>query len=1224
MANILNAVWRFGRRRNPDVKPDSRSQANSSDEFGTCVDETPSMSSEERELTKASESPTSDSKHNDLKDYDVIEVSASSSKPKLTKKMSFGDSFKRKITETLHHIDFETCDPAICVDLLKAPSIQLLGGLKKKFKNADSEWVDGFLDHGGLDALLDCVDVLGCRRMSQLSDALLVLECVASIKSIMNSKQGLEYLAESEGYVRKLTKALDTNNVMVKKQVFELLSALCVYSQNGYTLVVDALESFKLMKNQRYRFSLIVNELKTAELTPYKTTLMAFVNCILVATEEHDDRIRIRSEFIGLNLLDIINTLRNEDDDDLIIQCDVFDDEKQADDDIQASLNPNGLNINNHEDVFTALYQKVYNTPHGDVFLSVLQALLQIEPDNKISDIQWNLIETAARRTLLLSSVDIPSQSKINFTLQDIPTLNQATCKKCSAEKCVQTERFPTYEEKHFKDLEGLGETNFILSPSTGELELNQSREGALTISDVNRNIVYPEDKAKLLNLNLHKQAPNNINDRELQIKNICEQITEADMMHPTMASSVSCKNTTNQNISESTNTQSYVPSLSVIESQITPMIACKSRSTPHNLSQLQNIDEHSSTNIESKNSNRDFEEQETGLTLTHKPASHIPPPPPLPGIPPAPTAPSVPPPPPLPGIPSPPPLPGTPQAPPLPGIPPPPPLPGMPPPPPLPGIPPPPPLPGIPPPPPIPGIPPPPPIPGVPPPPPIPGVPPPPPIPGAPLPPPVPGAPPPPPIPGGPPPPPPPPGSINAVRPSPLQFAHVPAPSTTIRTPTPSQKLKTFNWTKIPTRTVTMSKTVWNEVLDMTDGIEVHYATIEQLFAKKVPEKLKPDIKQTKMPTEVTLLDTKRSMNANIFLKQFKAKNPDIVAMIREGDVEKIGPERLRGLQKILPESDEITLIKGYDGDKTKQGNAEKFYLLLSDLPGYKTRIDGMVLKDEFSVTMETLVPNVETIIGASNSLMENESLKVFLRFVLETGNFLNAGGYAGNAVGFKITSLSKLMDTRANKPRITLLHFLVSEAEKENKTAISFADDLYPALLASSKWTVDNLKAEYKRLSSEVQRLDKQVQPSTEEIKEQFNGFLQKSKDELSLLKQRFETIDTLTKKLAMHFCENDSKFRMEECLTSMMSFCEKVKQCLRENEQRRVQEEKAERRKKDREMMLAKKGSKSAEVAKEEDGCIIDRLLSDIRKGYKLRKASPTKTNEPVHRSHSVSTT
>ena len=48
------------------------------------------------------------------------------------------------------------------------------------------------------------------------------------------------------------------------------------------------------------------------------------------------------------------------------------------------------------------------------------------------------------------------------------------------------------------------------------------------------------------------------------------------------------------------------------------------------------------------------------------------------------------------------------------------------------------------------------------------------------------------------------------------------------------------------------------------------------------------------------------------------------------------------------------------------------------------------------------------------------------------------------GDAVGFRISSLTKLTDTRANKPRVTLLHYLVNEAEKQNKDAISFADDL------------------------------------------------------------------------------------------------------------------------------------------------------------------------------------
>lgn len=66
--------------------------------------------------------------------------------------------------------------------------------------------------------------------------------------------------------------------------------------------------------------------------------------------------------------------------------------------------------------------------------------------------------------------------------------------------------------------------------------------------------------------------------------------------------------------------------------------------------------------------------------------------------------------------------------------------------------------------------------------------------------------------------------------------------------------------------------------------------------------------------------------------------------------------------------------------------------------------------------------------------------------------------GKYAGNALGFKISSLTKLTDTRANKPRVTLLHYLVNEAEKENMDAIAFVDELFPDLSYLSRF-VDTL---------------------------------------------------------------------------------------------------------------------------------------------------------------------
>lgn len=40
--------------------------------------------------------------------------------------------------------------------------------------------------------------------------------------------------------------ALDTSNVMVKKQVFELLAALSMFSAEGYRLALDALDHYKV------------------------------------------------------------------------------------------------------------------------------------------------------------------------------------------------------------------------------------------------------------------------------------------------------------------------------------------------------------------------------------------------------------------------------------------------------------------------------------------------------------------------------------------------------------------------------------------------------------------------------------------------------------------------------------------------------------------------------------------------------------------------------------------------------------------------------------------------------------------------------------------------------------------------------------------------------------------------------------------------------------------
>jgi len=66
--------------------------------------------------------------------------------------------------------------------------------------------MEGFLEEGGLQVLLHGVESLSGRRVVQLTDAMLLLECVACVKSVMNSTVGLQLITHSRDDVNILVK----------------------------------------------------------------------------------------------------------------------------------------------------------------------------------------------------------------------------------------------------------------------------------------------------------------------------------------------------------------------------------------------------------------------------------------------------------------------------------------------------------------------------------------------------------------------------------------------------------------------------------------------------------------------------------------------------------------------------------------------------------------------------------------------------------------------------------------------------------------------------------------------------------------------------------------------------------------------------------------------------------------------------------------------------------
>ncbi|KAM9014058.1 inverted formin-2 isoform 3-T5 [Ara ararauna] len=1093
--------------------------------------------------------------------------------------------------------NLENAEPELCIRLLQMPSVVNYSGLKKRLENSDDSWMVQFLELCGLDLLLEALDRLSGRGVARISDALLQLTCINCVRAVMNSHRGIEYIVSNEGYVRKLFQALDTTNVMVKKQIFELLAALCIYSSDGHALALDALDHYKSVKNQQYRFSIIMNELSNTDNVPYMVTLLSAINAIILGKEELRTRTQIRNEFIGLQLLDILDKLRDIEEEDLLIQCDTFEEFKIEDDEELLKI-CDGINMNDHHEVFSSLFNKVSRSPVSIQLLSILQSLLHLEPSHHSSLLLWQSLDAVVNRALLLAN-DIQGN-----TVEEV------------IERLLSIKKHPNKQKRAENRLSG--------SVNEGlQAELESCAHAA-------------ESPTGSSNPSKASAAPSGPPPNE---KNSCSQLTACSALPET------CNPSPNAAPAPPPPPPPHPPSGTAAVTPTSPMMnAATAPPLP------------------------DMPPPAPPLPGT----GGIPPPaPPLPGMvgipPPAPPLPGMvsipplapplpgmggipPPAPPLPGmvgIPPPaPPLPGMvsipPLAPPLPGmggIPPPaPPLPGMggipPPAPPLPGmvsIPPlAPPLPGmggIPPPaPPLPGMG------GVPPPaPPLPGMvgipPPAPPLPG------MGGIPPPaPPLPGmgGLPPPPPPWPSMGGMPPPPpplpgMAGEHIEAvvapqfscplglgrpPRKTVKTPT--LRMKKLNWQKLPSNVVRESHSMWASVSSSSEKtIEPNYTSIEQLFCfpQATPkEKTAAPVKAE--PKEITFLDSKKSLNLNIFLKQFKCSNEEVAAMVQNGDRTKFDVEVLKQLLKLLPEKHEMENLKAFKEEKSKLANADQFYLLLLQIPSYQLRIECMLICEETTVVLDMIQPKAEAIRRACEDLLNSHRLPLFCQLILKVGNFLNYGSHTGDADGFKISTLLKLTETKANQTRITLLHHILEEVENSHKDLLELPKDLEYVSKAAGI-NLDIIRTESSTNLKKLLELQRKVLSSKDDVKQQYEKPIQDSIDASRKLEEEFETIEKKREELANYLCEDPSKLSLEDIFSTMKTFRDLFVRVLKENKDRKEQAAKAEKRKKQLEEEEGKrqKGENGKVIkkglVKQEEVCVIDALLADIRKGFTLRK-------------------
>nr|XP_032634703.1 FH2 domain-containing protein 1-like [Chelonoidis abingdonii] len=365
--------------------------------------------------------------------------------------------------------------------------------------------------------------------------------------------------------------------------------------------------------------------------------------------------------------------------------------------------------------------------------------------------------------------------------------------------------------------------------------------------------------------------------------------------------------------------------------------------------------------------------------------------------------------------------------------------------------------------------------------------------------------------------------------------------------------KLRSFHWTVIPAERVCGRPSVWT-ASSQHDCTPLDVAHLEELFGEQPACGPRGPLLLGRLQGQVSLLDSKKILNLEIFLKQFKRPVQQIVADLRAGAGALYGAEKLLELCKMLPDADEVKKLRAFQGTWSQLSDAEAFSLLLVGVPSYAQRLELLVLKEEFFPKLNSLKSSIQILTEAARELLGCEELHVIIRLVLRAGNYMNTGGYAGHAAGFRMASLLRLADTKANKPGMDLLHFVAMEAERKDRSLLDFPSKLEHVGLAS--------RIQEQEVASELQGLGDRLAGARDSLPElgpgQLEPFLQLAQAELGAVQADLERLHQATATLRDFYCEDEALFCLQEVCAVLHAFGGRFQTAVQENRAREQAEQ------------------------------------------------------------------
>ncbi|CAG8539122.1 376_t:CDS:2, partial [Acaulospora colombiana] len=329
--------------------------------------------------------------------------------------------------------------------------------------------------------------------------------------------------------------------------------------------------------------------------------------------------------------------------------------------------------------------------------------------------------------------------------------------------------------------------------------------------------------------------------------------------------------------------------------------------------------------------------------------------------------------------------------------------------------------------------------------------------------------------------------------------------------------------------------------------------------------------------------------------LARIKLTYKEIKDSILEIDDEKLTVDNLRSLKNYAPNSDEIELVREYDGDFTMLGNAERYFKEIMGIPRLSERLECMIYRRRFEMEIEELKPEMEVLHEVYIELKESVKFKRLLKIQETKASDNNSKGTA------------------------TLLHYLALTLEDLQKDLLSFMDEL-KHLEAAARVSVAAVVGSVASLVSGMESIKEEIKvlknlkssQENDNFCEVMEDFIKKFEPTIESLKEFTAKLEEELKQLLIYYGEDPTTTKPEDFFGMILSFGKSLAVARHENEKARKRAEKERQKENSLQSRTSSRrpsDTSSITSASSISGkCDFDDTIRDLRSGLKKTRSRP----------------